>query len=91
MKGKFCVVRSYAAGIHFGVVDSIEGKAVTLTDARRLWSWSGARTLHEVALRGVSDTSRISEAVPEILIVEAEEVIPATDAARENLCKSRWG
>jgi hypothetical protein len=80
--GKHCVVRTYSAGVHIGVVSSKEGKSVLLTNARRLWQWQGAFTLSEVATAGVSKGSRISVAVPVIELTEAIEIIPTTEAAR---------
>ena len=53
---------------------------MTLTNARRLWSWSGAFTLSAVATQGVDRAnSRISVAVPEILLTEGIEIIPVSD------------
>lgn len=86
----FCVVRTFSAGVHMGTVREQSGTAVLLQDARRLWSWSGANTLHEVAARGVDDGSRISDPVPLILLTQAIEIIPCSDAARANLSRSRW-
>jgi hypothetical protein len=99
MEGKYAVIRTYSAGVHAGVVKSINGKEVTLTNARRLWYWKGAFTLNAIALKGVGEGSKISEAVPEILLTEAIEVIPATEEAQKNLtefaahtpcCNSAW-
>ena len=90
MIGTFCIVRTRSAGIHMGVLAECAGTAVVLTDARRLWNWTGANTLHEIALRGVGEKSRISEAVPRILLTETIEVIPCTEQARKNLTRSRW-
>ncbi len=94
--GKFVVVRSYAAGVHVGTLvesrDSESGRAiVTLKNARRLWRWRGANSLHEVALRGVAEEyTRLSEAVAEVEVRDVLEVITATPEARANLERSRW-
>ncbi len=90
MKGKYCVIRTYSAGVHVGVVESHEGTEVRLTDARRIWSWKGANTLHEIALHGVGKGSRVSEPVPDILLTEAIELIPASDEARANMSAIVW-
>ena len=47
------LVRTYSAGVHVGTLVSREGRDVVLADARRIWSWRGANTLHEISLRGV--------------------------------------
>ncbi len=90
MIGKFCLIRTYSAGVHVGTVVHMNGREVTLGDARRIWSWSGRNTLSEISLHGVGDGSRVSEPVPEILLTEAIEVIPCSYTARENLSSSRW-
>jgi len=74
------LVRTYSAGVHIGTLKERNGKEVTLTNARRLWSWSGAFTLSAVATQGVDRAnSRISVAVPEILLTEAIEIIPVSE------------
>lgn len=90
-KTKFVLVRTYSAGVHFGDMVSRDGKEIVLADARRLWSWKGANTLHEISLRGVDTSrSRVSEMVPSITLTEAIEVIPCTDVARANLESGKW-
>ena len=89
---KYVIVRTHSAGIHFGVLAARKGREVTLTNARRIWRWRGANTLHELSLRGAHFTefTRISEPIKTITLTEAIEVIPVTEAARENLSQSRW-
>ncbi len=88
----FVVVWTYSAGVHVGTLVKREGREVTLADTRRLWRWSGANTLHEVALHGVDEKyTRLSEPVATITLTEAIEIIPATAAAAANLRRSRWG
>jgi hypothetical protein len=90
MEGTFVVVRTYSAGVHVGTLVKREGKEVTLKDARRIWYWKGANTLHEIANSGVGKGSKISEPVLSILLTEAIEVIEATEAARDNLLSAGW-
>lgn len=85
MIGKYVVVRTYSAGVHVGVLASQSGKEVMLSDARRIWSWSGAFTLSEISQSGVSGESRLSVAVPQIALTEAIEIIPCAQAAETNL------
>ena len=81
----FCIIRTYSAGVHAGYVKSHNGKEVTLVNARRLWKWSGAFTLSEMAVSGVSNPSecKFATAVPEIILTEAIEIIPCTETAKE--------
>lgn len=89
---KLVVVRTYGAGVHVGELVRRDGQDVTLANARRLWRWRGANTLHEVATRGVSmtDWTRLSEPVETIDLPTAVEILPVSDEARASLTTSRW-
>lgn len=89
-KNPYVVVRTFSAGVHIGVLESRHGKEVVLSDARRLWSWQGAKTLSEVATAGVSAGSRISAAVPLIELTEAIEVTHTLPAAEKILREMGW-
>lgn len=88
----YVVVRTYSAGVHVGTLanQSPDGKRVTLTGARRVWSWKGANTLHEIALAGVAKGSRVSETVASIDLTEAIEVITCAPAGRAALESASW-
>jgi hypothetical protein len=79
------IVRTYSAGVHFGILTSQSGKEVVLSFARRLWYWRGAFTLNAVAMSGVGEGSKVSEAVPSITLTEAIEIIDCAQPAIENL------
>lgn len=82
--GKLCVVRTYSAGVHIGTVEQVTETEVLLKDAKRLWKWSGAFTLNEVAEKGVDNAnSSISAPVPLILLSNKIEIIPASEEAQE--------
>lgn len=57
MVGKRCLVRSRGSGVWAGSVSSAHegpaGHTLTLTAARRLWSWSGAAECSAIAERGI--------------------------------------
>ena len=84
---KYCVIRTYSAGVHTGYLKERNGKEVTLVNARRIWYWSGAFTLSAMAVDGVSkpDECKFSCVVPEITLTEAIEIIPCTENARKSL------
>ena len=90
VKPSYVVVRTYSAGVHVGELVRREGKEVELTFARRIWSWKGANTLHEIALGGVAAGSKVSEPVDSIVLTEAIEIIVATTRARESLETVKW-
>jgi hypothetical protein len=92
MIGNFVLVRTLSAGVHCGELVSLDGKTATLKNARRVWRWQGANTLHELAKRGADkEWTRISEPVDEIVLTEAIELIPCTPMAQKDLGLSRWG
>ena len=90
-KNPIVLVRTFSAGVHFGELVSRNGKECVLKNARRIWHWKGANTLHEIALHGASPESRVSETVPEITLTEGIEFIPMSDAAMERFASQGWG
>lgn len=83
----YVIVRTYSAGCFAGELLARTGKEVTLRNARRLWYWKGAATLSQLAVEGTSRPTecKFPEAVPEIDLTEAIEVIKATPAARTSI------
>lgn len=81
---KYVVVRTYSAGVHIGELAVRKGKEVTLHNARRLWSWSGALSLSEVSQNGISG-GKVSCPVPSIDLTEAIEIIPCSEVAEAAL------
>ena len=91
IKKKYVVVRTFSAGVHVGELVSRKGKEVKLANARRIWSWKGANSLNEMALRGVAAGSRVSDTVPEIELTEAIEIIVCAAAGEKALRSAVWG
>ena len=83
MIGKICIVRTYSAGVFLGEVAERTGKEVLLKNARRLWYWSGAASLSQLANEGTRNPKecKFPASVSEVLLTEAIEIIPATEAA----------
>jgi len=88
---KHVLVRTKSAGVHFGRLLERHGLEVLLADARRIWSWQGANTLHEIALHGVGRGSKISEAVSTIVLTEAIELLACSAQAVASLEAATWG
>lgn len=86
----YVVVRTNSAGVHVGMFVYRKGKEVRLTCARRIWSWQGANTLHEIALNGVRKGSRVSAEVQHIVLTEAIEVIACSKTGEANLRSASW-
>lgn len=83
----FCIVRTYSAGVHIGYLAERNGKEVKLINSRRLWKWSGAFTLSEMSISGVTnpDECKFTCVIPEIILTEAIEIIPCTIKAMDCL------
>lgn len=83
---KLVMVRTYSAGVHYGFLSKREGKEVTLLNATRVWYWSGAASLNQLSLEGSSKPNecKFSVEVPEILLLEAIEIIPISEKASIN-------
>ena len=91
MIGKTCLIRTYSAGVHFGTLVKRKKREVTLGGARRIWSWTGANTLNEIATKGIdAGKSRVSEPVESIVLTEAIEIIPMTEEACASLASCAW-
>ena len=86
-KGTYVIVRTYSAGVFAGTLVAREGREVELKDARRLWYWSGAASLSELAMRGVSKPAncKFPIAVDKVLLLEAVEIVPVTPAAQKSI------
>ena len=65
---KYVIVRTYSAGVFAGTMESRNGQEVVLTNARRLWYWSGAASLSQLAVSGTSKPSecKFPVAVPRV-------------------------
>ncbi len=51
---KYVIVRTYSAGVFAGYLESYgKDREVNLVNARRLWYWSGAASLSQLAIEGV--------------------------------------
>ncbi len=78
---KYCVVRTYSAGVHIGYVEEFGEKHpqhVKLVNSRRLHYWDGAASLSQVAMEGVNSSSRIAMELPQIELTDVVEVIPCS-------------
>lgn len=85
--GKKCIIRTYAAGVHYGEITEKDGNEVILKNARRLWYWKTTNkgiSLSEVANAGVDNESKVCASV-DLIWLEAVEIIPCTKEAINNI------
>lgn len=85
--GTHVIVRTQSAGVFAGTLEERNGQEVTLANARRLWYWAGAATLSELATHGTKNPNQCKFPCPvdQVLLLEAIEIIPTTDAAAKSI------
>lgn len=77
------IVRTYSAGVFFANVESRNGQEAVLTDARRLWRWSGAASLSQLAQSGTSKPKdcKFPETVDRMELLQVIEILDVTPEA----------
>lgn len=89
MLGKRCVIRTFSAGVHIGTVRWINpttSKEVLLTDALRLWRWTGGGlSLSAVARNGIKG-GRLNR-TGEVYLTEVIELIVTNADAEATFAK----
>ena len=85
--GKFVIARCYSAGVHAGIVVSVDGDTAILKDSRRLWSWKAkdGLALSGVAQNGIESDSKVDVVNPEIYLTGICELIPASSVAQATI------
>ena len=85
--GKYVIVRTYSAGVFAGTLESRNGREVVLRDARRLWYWSGAASLSQLAQEGTSDPGNCKFPIPvdRVELLEAIEILDVTPTGRKSI------
>jgi len=89
MEDKYVIVRTYSAGVFAGFLSEKKDQNVKLTKARRLWYWSGAASLSQLAMEGVSNPEdcKFPCEVDNIELDQVIEVIDCTKKAQESIKK----
>jgi hypothetical protein len=84
---KFVIVRTYSAGVFAGYLEKKEGKEVVMRNVRRLWYWSGAASLSQLAVDGTNKPKecKFPVAVDRIELTEAIEILDVTKIAKKSI------
>jgi hypothetical protein len=87
METKYVIVRTYSAGVFAGYLYSREGREVVLKNARRLWYWSGASSLSQLAMEGVKrpNECKFPCEVDSVTLLEAIEILDVTENAKASI------
>jgi hypothetical protein len=83
----YVIVRSRDAGVFAGYIIAKNKSEVVLTNAIRIWYWSGAATLSQLAMEGVKDPKNCKFGIPldKIIILGVCEIISTTEEATANI------
>ena len=86
-KGKYVIVRTYSAGVFAGYFVSRNGQEVILEKARRIWYWSGATSLSQLAMEGTADplNCKFPCEVDRVEVLQAIEIIDVTEKGKESI------
>ena len=86
---QYVIVRTYSAGVFAGFLESRKDREVKLKNARRLWYWSGAASLSQLAMEGVKnpDDCKFPREVHTIELLEAIEILSCTEEAKLSIAK----
>lgn len=87
MNEKYVLVRTRSAGVFAGYLTSAEAQDLILINARRIWYWSGASSLSELAMKGTSTPNgcKFPAPVNRIHLFEVIEIIDVTEQARNSI------
>jgi small nuclear ribonucleoprotein (snRNP)-like protein len=85
--GKKVIVRCDRSGVFFGTLSAKDGMDVELSNARKLFYWSGAAAVEQIAVDGVANpnTCKFTITVDNIYLTDAIQIIPCTDKAVKNI------
>lgn len=81
------IIRTEKAGVFFGEIKERNGQEATITNCRRLWYWSGAASLSQLAVEGTARPRdcKFTVVVEQITLLGVIEIIPCTKQAIESI------
>uniref|UniRef100_A0A6H1ZCT7 DUF6948 domain-containing protein n=1 Tax=viral metagenome TaxID=1070528 RepID=A0A6H1ZCT7_9ZZZZ len=84
---KYCIVRTYSAGVFAGYVESRNGQEIVMRNARRIFYWDGAASLSQLAMSGTSkpQSCKFPEAVNRVELLQAIEILDCTETAKKSI------
>lgn len=84
---KYVIVRTYSAGVFAGNIESRNGQEVVLLNARRIWYWSGAASLSQLAMEGTKKPKecKFPCEVNRVELLQAVEILDVTLEAEKSI------
>lgn len=89
--GKKVIIRASRAGVFFGTLkakrETSAGVEVELENSRRLWFWSGAASLSQLATEGTKNPGdcKFTVTVPQHMVMQVIEIIPCSEEAIKSI------
>ena len=89
--GKKVIIRADRAGVFFGTLkqkrETPAGVEVELENSRRIWYWSGAASLSQLATEGTKNPGdcKFTVVVPHHTVMQVIEIIPCTEKAIKSI------
>lgn len=79
----YCIVRGDRSGAFFGIVKSVNGQQVEMENVRRLYYWSGACSLSQVAVDGTTEPEncQFTITVGNVVLLDGIEINLCTEKA----------
>lgn len=89
-KENYVIVRTHSAGVWMGQIKELKGSVIIITNARRLWYWSGAASLSQLAMEGTKRPNDCKFAMTitdedGVYLPQVIEVLPCTQEAVSNI------
>lgn len=88
---EYVIARCNSAGVHAGYLVSTNKNHTVLRDVRRIWYWTGAASLSEIAVYGLnpakSGQSKIAAKVTQVRLRDQDicELTVCTEAGRKSI------
>jgi hypothetical protein len=86
-KNQYYIVRAKDAGVFFSKIEEASHDELTMTDVRKIWYWSGACAVEQLAMDGTTNPNKckLTVIVPAITIADPIQIIPCTEKATKSL------
>ena len=84
--GQKVICRCYSAGVHAGTLVSANGTEAQLTDAIRIWKWTGGG-LSLSSIANVGQKNGRNDFTGQVALTEVIEIIPVTAEAWKSYAK----
>lgn len=86
-KTDMSIVRTYSAGVFAGCIEKRTNDEVKFKSCRRIWYWSGANSLSQLAIDGTSNPNgcKFSIVTRNHIVLGVIEIIPCTAKALKSI------